>query len=98
MAEENAKAYVPYMEKIQDVVASIASGATDVSHPMLTARPVKKTGYIIIGSDRGLAGAYNSNVIRELSRTIEERHKSKDEYVILSIGRVPTDYFVKRGS
>lgn len=95
-AEENAKAYVPYMEKVQDVVASIASGASDVS-PMLTARPVKKTGYIIIGSDRGLAGAYNANVIRELSRTIEERHKSKDEYVILSIGRVPTDYFKKRG-
>lgn len=96
-AEENAKSYVPYMEKIQDVVASIASGASDVTHPMLVSRPVKKTGYIIIGSDRGLAGAYNSNLIRALSRTIEERHKSTDEYVIFAIGRVPADYFINRG-
>ncbi|MFC5540643.1 MAG: ATP synthase F1 subunit gamma [Bacilli bacterium] len=96
-AEENAKSYVPYMEKVQDVVASIASGASDVTHPMLVARPVKKTGYIIIGSDRGLAGPYNSNVIRELARVVEERHKSNDEFVIFTIGRVPTEYFKKRG-
>lgn len=96
-AELNAKSYVPYMEKVQDVVAAIASGTTDASHPMLETRPVKKTGYIVIGSDRGLAGAYNSNVIRELTRTLNERHKSKDEYVILAIGRVARDFFVKRG-
>ncbi len=95
-AEQNAKSYVPYMEKVQDVVASIASGATDVTHPMLSSRPVKKTGYILITSDRGLAGAYNSSVIRGLVNTLNERHKSKDEYVILAIGRVGRDYFVKR--
>ncbi|CAM5192094.1 ATP synthase gamma chain OS=Ureibacillus acetophenoni OX=614649 GN=atpG PE=3 SV=1 [Ureibacillus acetophenoni] len=96
-AEQNAKSYVPYMEKVQDVVAAIASGTTDATHPMLTSRPVKKTGYIIITSDRGLAGAYNSSVIRGLVNTLNERHKSKDEYVILAIGRVGKDYFTKRG-
>jgi F-type H+-transporting ATPase subunit gamma len=96
-AESNAKSYVPYMEKVQDVVAAIAAGTTDVSHPMLSSRPVKKTGYVIITSDRGLAGAYNSSVIRGLVNTLNERHKSKDEYVILAIGRVGKDYFVKRG-
>ena len=95
-AEQNAKSYVPYMEKVQDVVTAIASGTTDASHPMLTSRPVKKTGYIIITSDRGLAGAYNSSVIRGLVNTLNERHKSKDEYVILAIGRVGKDYFTKR--
>ncbi|RAN85881.1 F0F1 ATP synthase subunit gamma, partial [Bacillus sp. SRB_28] len=53
----NAKAFVPYMEKIQEVTASIAIGSSDVSHPMLTHRPVKKTGYIVMTSDSGLAGA-----------------------------------------
>jgi F-type H+-transporting ATPase subunit gamma len=95
-AEQNAKAYVPYMEKIQDVVGAIASGTKDSGHPMLTARPVKKTAYLVIGSDRGLAGAYNSSILRQVQRTIDERHKSKDEYVILAIGRVVRDYFVKR--
>lgn len=95
-AEQNAKAYVPYMEKIQDVVGAIASGTKDSGHPMLTARPVKKTAYLVIGSDRGLAGAYNSSILRQVQRTINERHKTKDEYVILAVGRVVRDYFVKR--
>ena len=95
-AEQNAKAYVPYMEKIQDVVGAIASGTKDSGHPMLTSRPVKKTAYLVIGSDRGLAGAYNSSILREVQRTINERHNSKDEYVILAVGRVVRDYFVKR--
>ncbi|MBS7345021.1 MAG: F0F1 ATP synthase subunit gamma [Caryophanon sp.] len=95
-AEQNAKAYVPYMEKVQDVVAAIAGGTNDVSHPMLTARPVKKTAYLVIGSDRGLAGAYNSSILRQVQRDINERHRSKNEYTILAVGRKVRDYFVKR--
>lgn len=97
-AEENAKSYVPYMGKIQEVVASIANGTHDASHPMLTSRPVKKTAYLVITSDRGLAGAYNSNIIRAVSNAIAERHASKDEYVIFAIGRMGNDFFRKRGS
>ena len=97
-AEENAKAYVPYMSKIQEVVGAIASGTSDSGHPMLTHRPVKKTAYLVITSDRGLAGAYNSNVIRAVANAIAERHSSKEEYVILAIGRMGRDFFLKRGS
>ncbi|PLT35865.1 F0F1 ATP synthase subunit gamma [Bacillus sp. V5-8f] len=95
-AESNAKAFVPYMEKIQEVVASIASGSKGVSHPMLVSRPVKKTGYLVITSDRGLAGAYNSNVLRHTLQTIKSRHKSQDEYAIIAIGRVGRDFFTSR--
>lgn len=96
-AEMNAKSFVPYMEKIQEVTASIAMGSKDVSHPMLMQRPVKKTGYIVITSDRGLAGAFNSNVIRHVYQTIQKRHKSNDEYAIIAIGRMGRDFFKKRG-
>ncbi|RFU62321.1 F0F1 ATP synthase subunit gamma [Peribacillus glennii] len=95
-AEGNAKAFVPYMEKIQEVVASIASGSKNSSHPMLVSRPVKKTGYLVITSDRGLAGAYNSSVLRHTLQTINSRHKSQDEYAIIAIGRVGRDFFVNR--
>jgi F-type H+-transporting ATPase subunit gamma len=97
-AELNAKSFVPYMEKIQEVTASIAIGSKDASHPMLTHRPVKKTGYIVITSDRGLAGAFNSNVIRQVFQTIQKRHKSKDEYAIIAIGRMGRDFFKKQGA
>jgi F-type H+-transporting ATPase subunit gamma len=93
----NAKAFVPYMEKIQEVTVAVAMGSKGINHPMLQSRPVKKTGYIVMTSDRGLAGAFNSNVIRRVFQTIEKRHKSKDEYSIIAIGRVARDFFVKRG-
>ena len=95
-AEANAKAFVPYMEKIQEVVASIAMGNTDASHPMLESRPVKKTGYIVITADRGLAGAYNSSVLRQVFQTIKQNHKSEDEYGIIVIGRMGRDFFKAR--
>ncbi|OCA82401.1 F0F1 ATP synthase subunit gamma [Bacillus sp. FJAT-27225] len=93
----NAKAFVPYMEKIQEVTASIAVGSKDVNHPMLQHRPVKKTGYLVITSDRGLAGAFNSNVLRQALQAIQGKHKSNDEFGIIAIGRVGRDFFRKRG-
>ncbi len=95
-AEVNAKAFVPYMEKVQEVAASIAAG-TDASHPMLESRPVKKTGYIVITADRGLCGGYNANVIRKVANMIDERHSSKEDAMILAIGRKGYEYFSKRG-
>ncbi len=95
-AELNAKAFVPYMEKIQEVAGSIAAG-TDTEHPMLVSRPVKKTAYIVINSDRGLCGGYNSNIIRKVTKTIDERHTSKDDVVIFVLGRKGLEHFSKRG-
>ncbi|MDQ1143570.1 F-type H+-transporting ATPase subunit gamma [Bacillus sp. SORGH_AS 510] len=93
----NAKSFVPYMEKIQEVTASIAIGSKGINHPMLQARAVKKTGYVVMTSDRGLAGAFNSNVLRRVYQTIQDRHKSNDEFAIIAVGRVARDFFVKRG-
>jgi F-type H+-transporting ATPase subunit gamma len=95
-AELNAKAFVPYMNKIQDVVASIAQGSNE-THPMMTTRPVAKTAYLVITSDRGLVGGYNSNILRTVMARIRQRHTSNDEFVILSVGRKGRDFFAKQG-
>lgn len=95
-AELRAKGFSPYMEKIQEVVASIALGSSSAEHPMLNSRPVKRTGYVVITSDRGLAGAFNSNVLRALSQTISTRHQSQDEYAIIVIGKIGAEFFRKR--
>jgi F-type H+-transporting ATPase subunit gamma len=96
-AENNAKAFVPYMEKIQEVVANIALGSSGVGHPMLQSRTVKKTAYIVITSDRGLAGAYNSNIIRAAYQAMTERHKSNDEFAVIAVGKIGLNFFKKRG-
>ncbi|MDC3425023.1 ATP synthase F1 subunit gamma [Aquibacillus sp. 3ASR75-11] len=95
-AEQNAKSFVPYSDKIQEVVANIANGGEKIDHPMLKARDVKKVGYFVVTSDRGLAGPYNSNVLREVYQTIQKRHQSKDEYTIIAVGRIGRDFFKKR--
>ncbi len=92
-AENNALAFVPYMEKIQEVVGAIAAGTSDSGHPMLVSRPVKKTGYIVITSDRGLVGGYNANILRTVKNAIEKRHASKDEVMIIAIGRKGLEFF-----
>lgn len=96
-AQTRAESARPYAEKMREVIASIASGTQDVQHPMLESRPIKKTGYLIITSDRGLAGGYNANLLRDALNTIQERHASPDEYVIMVIGRKGRDFFRRRG-
>lgn len=95
-AQNAAVASRPYADKLKEVVDSIASGGGSVKHPMMQKRPIKRTAYIVITSDRGLAGGLNSNLLRKLSATIAEKHKSKDEYEMLVIGRKGRDYLKRR--
>ncbi len=94
-SEAKAKAFLPYMEKMQEVIASVASGA-EIDNPILKGREVKRTGYIVITSDRGLAGAYNSNVLRAVSKQIEEAHSGPDDYGIIVLGRIGSEYLKRR--
>ncbi|GFR39386.1 ATP synthase gamma chain [Insulibacter thermoxylanivorax] len=97
-AQVRAESARPYAEKMREVIATIAAGAKEeVQHPMLQSRPIKRTGYLIITSDRGLAGGYNANLLREAIEVIHERHKSPDEYAILVIGRKGRDFLRRRG-
>ncbi|MDG5787308.1 ATP synthase F1 subunit gamma [Evansella sp. AB-P1] len=98
-AQTKATSFVPYTEKIREVVSSIASGTeTAISHPMLESRDeVKKTAYIVITSDRGLCGAYNSGLLRKTLQIINERHESPEEYGLIVMGRIGRDFFKKRG-
>ncbi|MFD0695500.1 ATP synthase F1 subunit gamma [Paenibacillus sp. GCM10027628] len=95
-AQQAAESARPYSDKLKEVVASIAAGTKGVKHPMLQTREVKKTGYLVITSDRGLAGGYNANVLRKVMTEIRERHKSTAEYSIFVIGRKGSNFFSKR--
>lgn len=96
-AEENTKQFTPYMEKMQDAITAVAGADKNSNHPMLQQREVKKSGYLVITSDKGLAGAYNANVLKRLVKDIEERHDSPDEYSILVLGQVGVDFLKNKG-
>lgn len=95
-AQEKAQASRPYVEKLKEVVTSIAVGTQGVTHPMLVSRPVKKTAYIVITSDAGLVGGYNANILRKVSELIASRHTSKSDYGLFVMGRKGRDYFKRR--
>ncbi|WP_334072193.1 MULTISPECIES: ATP synthase F1 subunit gamma [Paenibacillus] len=95
-AQEKAQASRPYVEKLKEVVTSIASGSDGVSHPMLVSREIKRTAYIVITSDGGLVGGYNANLLRTVMDEIKSKHASKEEYGLFVIGRKGRDYLNRR--
>ena len=66
-------------------------------HDLLIERPVKKTGYLVISSDQGLAGSYNSSIFQAKREMLKTDHDSKDEYVILTIFGASSRFFKKMG-
>ncbi|EOD4276360.1 ATP synthase F1 subunit gamma [Staphylococcus pseudintermedius] len=96
-AEKNAMTFRPYMEKMKDAITAIAGSNRVSSHQMLNERPVKRVGYMVITSDRGLAGAYSANVLKKMIRDIEQRHNSPEEYRIIVLGQIGATFLQNRG-
>ncbi|HHU6751290.1 TPA: ATP synthase F1 subunit gamma [Staphylococcus pseudintermedius] len=96
-AEKNAMTFRPYMEKMKDAITAIAGSNRVSSHPMLNERPLKRVGYMVITSDRGLAGAYSANVLKKMIRDIEQRHNSPEEYRIIVLGQIGATFLQNRG-
>lgn len=96
-AEKNTKQFRPYMEKMQDAITAVAGANSSSNHPMLKARDVKRSGYLIITSDKGLAGAYSTNVLKRLVNDIKAKHNDSSEYSIIVLGQKGVDFFNNRG-
>ncbi len=92
-SQEKYLQYKAYMTQLDDVLSNIVSSGERFSHPMLQERPINKTGYIIITSDRGLAGPYNSSVLKKLSSEIDEL---EGEHIVGVIGAQGLNYCKKK--
>lgn len=97
-AQESAEASRPYTETLQGTLARLAAVSFDVRHPLLDRREdVRKVGYIVVTADRGLCGAYNTNIIRAAEQSIQEDDRNL-ETGIIAVGRKTRDFYRKRGS
>lgn len=88
-AQEAAISNRPYAEKMYEVIADVASNAGSFSHPLLEVREEGKTLYIVLASDKGLAGAYASNVFKETIAHIKDKQNTS----IIAVGRRAKEYF-----
>jgi len=78
----------PYFEILYSTINQIVDSGRDFSSPYLTKRPVKKSAYIVIAGDRGLAGGYNNNVFKLIMSEIEGK-----DVTVLPIGKKAVDFF-----
>lgn len=87
----------PYASKMEAVLSDLAGSSTEMgSHPLLTWRLKKKVEVIVITSDRGLCGAFNSNVLRAAAQQIDAIKKEGIDVNVSVIGRKARDYFKRR--
>lgn len=94
-AEEKANGSRPYAEKIGELLRRAASVTPGFTSPLLRKGEVKKVGYLIISADKGLAGAYNSNVMK---RTMQEiSGKDRSDYALFLCGKQGRNYLKFRG-
>ena len=88
----------PYAEGITRVIRDLASEGEVANHPLLREHDdVRRVGIVVISSDRGLAGAYNTNVLRRAERLAKEERAAGREAVIYAVGRKGETYFRYRG-
>jgi F-type H+-transporting ATPase subunit gamma len=84
----------PYSEAITQVVRDLSAGGSGSDSPLLTPRPeIRRVAFIVIAADRGLAGAYNSSVIREAERAVLAEVARGRDYSIIAVGRKIESYF-----
>ena len=89
----------PYAKKLQEMLSNIVSNADgDISMNLATVRPVEKVLVIVVTSDRGLCGGYNSNLIKLAKQTIREKYSAqsaKGNAELLPIGKKGYEHFSK---
>lgn len=95
-AQEAILAARPYAKALDQLISDLASRAESVAHPLLEQRPVKKVELVVLTSDRGLAGGFNSNVIRRAQRFVTDNETTYASIRLSTVGRKGNEYFKKR--
>ncbi|MET3558281.1 F-type H+-transporting ATPase subunit gamma [Streptococcus rupicaprae] len=98
-SETHAKSFQIYTQKIRQITTDLmqAELIKGTTNPMLIEREIKKTAYLIITSDKGLVGSYNSTILRSVMEMIDQDHESPDEYAVLCLGGIGADFLKVRG-
>lgn len=86
----------PYAFKTRDIIAQLAARADFSDHPLLEQRPPKKVELLILTSDRGLCGAFNSNINRTAERYIRINEPGHETIELDIVGKKGVEYFKRR--
>jgi len=95
-AQENVVAARPYAQKMGEVLQSLAGNLEGNLHPLLEKREAKKLLLIVVTSDRGLCGGFNSNLCKAGERYLKEQQGAFEQISILTVGRKGYEFLKNR--
>ena len=90
-AQAQVQSSRPYFEILLSTIGDIVDSTQDLSSTYLTARQVKRSAYVVMAGDRGLAGGYNSNVLK-----LAYEHMEGKDAIVLPVGKKAVDFFNAR--
>jgi len=93
-AQENMEVARPYSSRLSELFDSIIHDIDRSLMPELNVRPVERKLFVVITADRGMAGAFNANVLKEAHKSIDEFGKEKSD--IICVGKKAVSYFKNR--
>jgi len=94
-AQERVFSARPYAEQLKKVLGNLTARLEDVSHPLLEIRPEERILFVVVTADRGLCGAFNSNINRTAQAFMRD-HKEQTINLVM-VGRKGRDFFRRRG-
>jgi F-type H+-transporting ATPase subunit gamma len=92
-AQARVVASQPYSQKLIEVIQNVGGAAGAASHPLLERREIRRVGVIVVSSDRGLAGAYATNIIRLAEKAIIEHIAAGRQVALYVVGKKAQTYF-----
>jgi len=95
-AQQRVSAAQPYTDKMNEVIRKVAAASGGASHALLEARDLKTAGVLAVTSDRGLAGAYNSSILRLAEARLIEHKNAGIETRVYAVGKKAQGYFQYR--
>ncbi|MFA9488022.1 MULTISPECIES: F0F1 ATP synthase subunit gamma [unclassified Mannheimia] len=95
--QERMSASRPYADSIRKVISHIAKGNIEYQHPFLISRPVKKVGYLVVSTDRGLCGGLNINLFKTVLNELKEKDDQGIKSELSLVGNKGISFFSPMG-
>ena len=96
-AQERMAQGRPYAENMHRVIAHLVQANPEYKHRYMVERPVKRVGYIIVSSDRGLAGGLNINLFKKVVKHVQQQQEQSIEVQFALIGQTAVSFFKNYG-
>ncbi|VAW55421.1 ATP synthase gamma chain [hydrothermal vent metagenome] len=95
-AQERMRASRPYADKMRNVIAHLSQAHAEIKHPYMIVRDIKRVGFIVVTSDRGLCGGLNVNLFKKTIGAMKAFHDKGVDIDVVTVGRKAADFFKRQ--